>query len=178
MDQEMQKETQYQDEICYDPDILRTPSEPTTLEEITGLDLIERLKAAMKKAWVKGHGLAAIQIGLPIRAAVFQSSTGAWVTLINPKLLEKKDYRAKRSEGCLSIPQQWFSTYRYEQVKIENGPAENRHVLLLEGLDAWIVQHEIDHMDGILCFQRMKTQERNAFCACGSGIKFKKCCGR
>lgn len=164
------------DAIVYEPDVLFTKSVETTQEEIDGMGLIDRLKAAMEKTWVKGHGLAAIQIGVPIRCAVFQSESGIWITLLNPVILEKKDFRAKRSEGCLSIPGSWFSTYRYEYVKLENGPTDKRQVIELTGKDAWIVQHEVDHMDGILCFQRMKIQDRNSKCECGSGLKAKKCC--
>lgn len=165
------------DKITIDPDVLRTPSEPTTQAEIDGMDLVERLKVAMKTAWVGGHGLAAIQIGVPVRCAVYQTPGGVWVTLLNPLIMEYSDLRMKRREGCLSIPGMWFGTHRYEKIKIENGPAEARYTIEAEGVEAWIIQHEIDHMNGVLCFQRTKVPGRNDACFCSSGKKFKKCHG-
>ena len=130
--------------IVTDKKILHQISLPTTREEIERLDLIKRLREATKTAWTKGAGLAAIQIGIPLRFAwyIFQ---GKERVLFNPKILKSwGEYIEK--EGCLSIPNIWFVIERAYTIKyVSNGKKKK-----VSGFEARLIQHEIDHMNGIL----------------------------
>lgn len=158
--------------------VLESRSMETTEEEVKEKKLYERLCEMFGKGWVESEGWAAIQIGVPLRYAVYRIGGHAAV-LLNPVLLEWSGYAMMTSrEGCMSLPYERHITYRYTHVTIENGPADKRVILKAEGREAWIIQHEMDHMDGILCDKRTTIQNRNEPCECGSGVKFKKCHGR
>lgn len=165
------------DKIVTERRILSQRSVETTLEEIKELRLVERLGAMFDKGWVQSLGWAAIQIGIPLRCAVYRDKMQ--VVLLNPVVKEAHGLSLlKQREGCKSLPYQRFLVYRYSNITIENGPADKRYEINAVGREAQIIQHELDHMDGILCDARGKIQDRNAPCACGSGTKFKKCCGK
>lgn len=172
-------ERKFADEIVTDLDILQQKSKPATLEEIEALNLKERIIEATKTAWTPGAGLAAIQIGIPLMYGWFkyddEKKRQQQIELINPVII-KNSYAVKiGKEGCLSLPDQWFETLRYEQTIYRN----NGQVFTAKGWPAIIIQHEVDHMYGMLCTQRRYNETkvgRNAPCPCGSGKKYKKCC--
>jgi peptide deformylase len=102
--------------------------------------------------------------------------------MINP-IIEERDGELKRcpGEGCLSLPGVRVDTVRYEQVTAKwfdyDRKEEQRAVFY--GFEAQVVQHELDHLDGLLITDRKFSQTkvgRNDPCPCGSGKKFKKCC--
>lgn len=156
-------------------DILRQKSKPITWEEIARLDLKKRIQEALTTSWTPGFGLAAVQIGLPLQYAWYQFRRQQ-VELINPKIIEMSEPSLLIGEGCLSIPGKRIDTIRYKEIKIEN----DKKLYYVSGLEACIVQHEIDHMNGILMYARAKDPYpklgRNDLCLCGSGKKYKKCC--
>ena len=153
--------------------LLRQISKKTTLKEVEELDLVNKLRAANDTAWTKGAGLAAIQIGIPLRFSWYKIGTKEY-TLLNPEIIEMEG-RVRGTEGCLSIPNQWFQTERYERIVIKNGEV----TFAAEGFEAWLIQHEISHMDGKLVmdyqFNPYPKLGRNDLCGCGSGKKYKKC---
>jgi len=132
------------DKIITDRDVLRQISKPTTWEEVRRLCLVSRLKRANGTAWTEGVGLAAIQIGIPLRFAWYIYK-GREHNLINPEIiLELGQYTLK--EGCLSVPNQWLDITRaYEIEYINDG--KKKHA---KGWRAKIIQHEIGHMNGEL----------------------------
>lgn len=172
------------DYIITDEKILHQISKPTTWEEIKKLKLKERLQEAIKGAWIEGVGLAAIQIGIPLQYAWYKFKdpvhNGVYIEgeLLNPVIKSKTDLTICR-EGCLSIPNHWAKTERYQRIELNNdgGP-----VFVTSVFEAWVIQHEIDHMNGILVTDIEKdkyhTLGRNDPCGCGSGKKYKKCCLR
>lgn len=175
-------ERKYTDEIVTDLDILQQRSKPTTLEEVENLNLKERIIEANDTAWTKGAGLAAIQIGIPLKYAWLkyedEKKRVQRIELINPKILKNSRSVIIGKEGCLSLPDQWFRTLRYEETIYEN----NGLIYTARGWPAIIIQHEVDHMFGTLCTARRyrKTKiGRNAPCPeCekdGRRKKWKKC---
>ena len=140
------------DPIVLDTTLLRKKSRPTTYEECKKLDLFARLKASNDTAWCKGAGLAAVQIGLYIRAAWY-TIEGKEYELVNPKIVAYGGKIINR-EGCLSVPNVWVQTERWGKLIIasedKSGLTYQREV---KNFEALIVQHEIDHMDGILLYQ-------------------------
>ena len=101
-----------------------------------------------------GIGLAAIQIGIPKRVVVMDISKNEKkepIYFINPKIIWKSDLNSIYEEGCLSIPNQFAKIERPEKCHVKyldyNGKEK---ILKAEGLLSTCIQHEIDHLDGIL----------------------------
>jgi peptide deformylase len=150
-----------------------------------------------------GIGLAANQVGIDAQVAVVNVREP--IVLINPKIVSRET-EIPFYEGCLSYPGKGVNTKRYETVEVKSDTVEgtmifsgvdtgesgkgswedsevkeDRHVRTLEAV---CVQHEIDHLNGIRCLDRVvdttiraeKKPGRNEPCHCGSGKKFKKCC--
>lgn len=133
------------DKIVTDPEILKQVSRPTTLAEVDELNLVERLKAACKRGWVEGCGLAAIQIGVPVQFSWFVYK-GQEYTLMNPRIVKTVGKPRLKREGCLSIPNKYLWVPRFLKIQYKNaGQVEGA-----SDLKAQIVQHEIAHMAGIL----------------------------
>jgi peptide deformylase len=116
-------------------------------------DLFETMHAA------KGVGLAANQVGVARRVAVVETEDEKLV-LINPVILEAEG-RDTAEEGCLSIPKVYADVTRPEKVVLEATDREgNRYTKTLDGLTARAVQHEIDHLDGILFVDHLGLLKR------------------
>jgi peptide deformylase len=116
-------------------------------------DLFETMHAA------KGVGLAANQVGVARRVAVVETEDEKLV-LINPVILEAEG-RDTAEEGCLSIPKVYADVTRPEKVVLEATDREgNRYTKTLDGLAARAVQHEIDHLDGILFVDHLGLLKR------------------
>jgi peptide deformylase len=137
------------DKIITDHKILKQVSKPTTMEEVEKLNLVIRLKMAVKSAWTPGYGLAAIQIGVPLRFAWFEWGGQEYI-LLNPTKLIGIGRPKLKKEGCLSIPQRWGFTRRYNKITYESEGT----IFRAKAQKAHIVQHEMDHMDGLLNIYR------------------------
>ncbi|HUS89873.1 MAG TPA: peptide deformylase [Desulfosporosinus sp.] len=137
------------DKIITDQAILRQVSSPTTKKEVKDLKLIRRLRKATKTAWTKGCGLAAIQIGIPLRFAWF-TVNGKEETLLNPEIIKSEGSSIFRNEGCLSIPHSYIDTERFYYIQYISGGKKRT----ARNFEAILIQHEIDHMDGILNLDR------------------------
>jgi peptide deformylase len=136
--------------IVTDRKILHQVSKMTTVEEIEHLDIINKLREATKTAWTRGCGLAAIQIGIPIRCAWFHYKERDTI-LINPVLVYGQGLMT-HPEGCLSIPDKWTEVPRFHEIEyLNNGKRRTA-----KGFRAVVIQHEIDHMNGILNDEKEK----------------------
>lgn len=97
-----------------------------------------------------GVGLAAPQIGMLKRIAVVDIREGNKVILINPEIIEKEG-KAIMEEGCLSIPGETGDVIRAEKIKVKTLNRKGKEVIFrAEGFEARAIQHEIDHLDGVL----------------------------
>jgi peptide deformylase len=133
------------DQIITDPSILRQPSALTTLEEVMDLNLEQRLKTICEHAWTPGMGLAAIQMGIPLRFAWYRWGDQDF-TLLNPVITRYRARTKPLREGCLSIPDNWVAIRRYFRINYES----HGEPLTAKGDRAHVIQHEVDHMNGIL----------------------------
>ena len=173
--------------IITDKEILRQKSRPTSLEEVNKLGLVELIKKELEGAWCKGYGLAAIQVDQPLSMCWYRIPDEARlneykeVLLINPVIKAQSVATVVPDEGCLSIPNKRFRTLRYKMIFLKD---DNAYPIgkALHGLEAIVCQHEVDHINGLLCDQRIAPEVekvgRNDPCLCGSQKKYKKCCGR
>jgi len=130
---------------------LKKVSKPATFSNIVEYNLPHRIRRSAYTGWVNGFGLAAIQIGVPIRYAWF-TLHGKEYELINPKILDHFGTQTV-SESCLSIPNKIFTVDRYYEIEYESLGRKFK----AKGIKAQIIQHEIDHMDGILLKGKYET---------------------
>jgi peptide deformylase len=121
-------------------------------------DLFETMDAA------HGLGLAANQVGVARRVAVVDAD-GDRFALIDPVILEAEG-RATAEEGCLSIPDIYGDVTRPDRIVVEAlDPEGNRYVKEATGLKARAIQHEIDHLDGILFLDHLSLIRRQMLMA-------------
>lgn len=147
--------------IKYPNDFLRRKTREVKVEELKD-PKIQRLVFDMAKTMdvEKGVGLAAPQVGSDLRICVIRIDGEAYI-LINPKI---KSYSRKKDvfeEGCLSFPGKFFPVERPIKVKVQARDIEGKKVKIkADGLFARVLQHEIDHLDGILVIDRAKMNEK------------------
>ena len=125
--------------------------------------LLPRMFAAMYQA--PGIGLAAPQVGLGLRIAVvdlMENEVPAPLTLVNPEVVAFSDAQVSREEGCLSLPGQYAEVIRPQQVRVRYQDLDGAtHQLDADGLLATCLQHEIDHLDGVLFVDHISALKRN-----------------
>ena len=121
--------------------------------------LVERMKALMVDA--NGVGLAGTQVGILRRLFVFRPDEGEIVAVVNPELAVRGDERVSDEEGCLSLQGVLVPVERATAVTL-TGVDETGAPLRLDLDDhaARIAQHELDHLDGVLMFDRMTPEQR------------------
>lgn len=131
-----------------DTPILRTKTKPVT--KVTK-DLLKLLKD-MQETTINadGLGIAAPQIGRSERVCIVQMGEKL-VPLVNPNITYKSPEEETAEEGCLSLPGIWVPVPRSTSIKLEyvdaKGSPQERMLL---NMDARVVQHEVDHLDGKL----------------------------
>ena len=133
-------------EVIHDPILLAQKSKPATLDDQqVAQDLLDTL-TANKEACV---GMAANMIGVCKRIIVFDNS-GTCMTMFNPEIIKtSRPYDAK--EGCLSLLGGPHPCKRYQTIKVQwqNEQFQTR-IKTFTGWTAQIIQHEIDHCNGVL----------------------------
>ena len=133
--------------------LLRQISQPVESVGDSERELMNDMLETMYEA--NGIGLAAIQIGVPKRIIVMDLSKEEDKKLpmyfVNPLIIKKNEQKTIYEEGCLSVPNQFAEIQRSSKCEVEyldyNGNKQN---LQAEGLLATCIQHEIDHLEGIL----------------------------
>lgn len=124
--------------------------------------LAERMLDVMERA--HGVGLAAPQLGILRRILVYRASDeDEPKVLINPELVERSEETEVGTEGCLSLlgGELQVPVARHLRVRVSGRDASGDAVDMdVEGFEARVIQHEIDHLDGILIFDRAEDQER------------------
>ena len=144
--------------------ILKTVSRPieTIDDDVRTLldDMLETMYAA------PGIGLAAVQIGIPRRLVVIDIAKDEAppepVKFINPEIVWASEELSEYEEGCLSIPDVYDKVTRPSEVKVRyidiEGKQQERHC---DGLLATCIQHEIDHLDGVLFIDYLSRLKRD-----------------
>jgi peptide deformylase len=143
---------------------LKAVSEPIAKvdDEIRKLadDLLDSMYAA------DGIGLAAVQVGVPKRMLVMdiaQANGGREpMVFINPKILWASEEMAKAEEGCLSVPEIWDDVERPAKIRAEYQDRDGKvQTLEADGLLACCLQHEMDHLDGVLFLDHLSKLKRS-----------------
>ena len=128
-------------------------------------DMFETMYAA------PGIGLAAVQVGVPIRLLVIdlqepEEEGGEPVrdprVFINPEILWHSDHEVHYTEGCLSVPEQYAEVMRPERIRARWQDAEGKtYEEEIDGLLATCLQHEMDHLNGVLFIDHLSRLKRD-----------------
>ena len=114
--------------------------------------------------YAQGVGLAAPQIGVPLRIIAFDGGDQKEheiSVLINPEIIEREG-NTKDEEGCLSIPEIYAKVRRAEKITVKGLNRHGEELVLEEtGRTALVLQHEIDHLDGVLFWDRIGKVKRD-----------------
>ncbi len=125
--------------------------------------LVPGMLATMYKA--PGIGLAAPQVDVSLRVAVIDLQSNDIrrpFAMINPQILRVSEDWATREEGCLSLPNQFAEVSRPAAVRVRYMDVDGKpHEVDAEGLLAACLQHEIDHLDGVLFVDHLSALKRN-----------------
>lgn len=149
--------------VTYPSEVLTTPTQPVDVVDKEIRDLIRDMFDTMYNA--EGVGLAANQIGVPLRVMVIdtapkEDAPDLKVVLINPEVVSAEG-KVKYKEGCLSFPGLTVEVERAERVLVRALNEQGEQVeLRLEGFPAIVFQHELDHLNGITFVDRLKGWRR------------------
>ena len=133
-------------------------------KEVTEFDpylmqLVERMITLMVDA--QGVGLAANQVGVLQRVFVFDLDGEGTKAVVNPRLVDPSKETETEEEGCLSLEGVRVPVERAAKITVEGVDPSGEEVRFeLEGLSARVVQHETDHLDGVLIIDRTDTEHR------------------
>lgn len=131
---------------------IKDPLDPEIQKLIT--QMIETLREA------KGLGLAAPQIGKSLRLCAVDHENNLYV-LINPKIVSYSRNKVMMEEGCLSFPGKFFQIERPEKVKVRYLDEKGKSAKIkADGILARALQHEIDHLEGILVIDKTRKSKK------------------
>jgi peptide deformylase len=146
----------------YPDPVLRIAADPVAEVDGDVKRLVERMSEVMRQA--HGVGLAAPQLGILRRILVYRvSSDGEIHVLINPELRDRSEETESDTEGCLSLlgGDLQVPVERHVRIVVVAVDADGNEVQIdAEGLEARVIQHEIDHLDGVLIVDRAGKDDR------------------
>jgi peptide deformylase len=146
----------------YGDPILRMTGKPVTAFDAELKEFIDRLTVTMREK--DGVGLAAPQVGRSIKLAVIDATGGERppLVLINPKITYAFNELVEEEEGCLSIPTIRLNVKRPARVSVKalDGAGKEFTIEQAEGLLARVLQHEIDHLNGIMFVDHLSPLQR------------------
>ncbi len=140
--------------------VLKSPATPVSEFDQDLRAEAERMTGIMRDGL--GVGLAATQLGVMRRLLVFQAGPDAPVTaLVNPQVEWTSSEVAVAEEGCLSLPGVIVDVERPLFARVRGHDARGEDLLIeASGLEARVIQHEIDHLDGVLMIDRASREDR------------------
>ena len=151
--------------VRYGDPVLREISKPIEKIDESVKKLVQDMFDTLHKA--NGLGLCAPQVGVNLRVFIVDLTQVDFdaepLVLINPKIIDKKG-EMTGEEGCLSFPGLYFDVTRAEEVVVEFQDLEGNHKRInARGLAARAMQHENDHLDGVLFIDSLTAAKRDLF---------------
>jgi peptide deformylase len=139
--------------------VLRQKSKRVKTIDSSILKLIENMLETVRAAPGRA-GLAAPQVGVPLRVIVIDIPGAENVVLINPEIVKRSGERPV-TEGCLSVPGYYGEIKRAESVMAKGRDASGKEIRIkAEELLAQALEHEIDHLNGILYIDHLESQDK------------------
>jgi peptide deformylase len=143
--------------LTYPDSVLLGKSAPVEKVDMQVAKLVQGMSKLMVSA--QGIGLAAPQVGVPRRIIIFDVGDGL-ISLVNPVIIERHG-RIRMEEGCLSCPGVAVHVNRSERILVRGLNLDGKEVTIeAEGLKARVLQHEIDHLDGVLILDKLTWMEK------------------
>lgn len=140
-------------------DILKKTAQPITEINDEVIDFARQMMKTMING--RGVGLAAPQVGRLDRFFVIKADDGVERYFFNPEIIQTSTDEVLYEEGCLSIPELWANVRRPSAVKIQAWNEKGRPFTLeATGLLARAIQHEYDHLNGILFIDHLNAVQR------------------
>ena len=145
-----------------DPVLKRKSKKITSFDEDLGRFIFD-MKQAMARN--EGIGLAAPQVGVNKRIVVYKDAeTHEIKELINPKIIKKAKEKDVLEEGCLSFPGVYLKIKRPISIEVSGFNSKGENILVkAQGINARVIQHEIDHLNGVLFYERLPFGQRIKF---------------
>lgn len=144
--------------LKYGSEVLHYPSKEVLKFDEDLRKLVDEMFEIMKNS--KGVGLAAPQVGVPLKVAIVDVSPAGHegkVVLINPVIKSKSKKYYLEEEGCLSVPELYLPIPRHYSISVEYSDFEGRrNIINASGYFAKAIQHEVDHLEGILFVERFR----------------------
>ena len=143
----------------YGDPILRTVAEPVAMVTPEIKQIVADMVESM---WHQvGIGLAAPQVGISLRILVMDDGKGGAQALINPAITDRGG-SVREEEGCLSLPGIFADVERSKWIRVSALDDEGRPITFeAQGLRGKVIQHEIDHLDGVLFIDRLPPLTRD-----------------
>jgi peptide deformylase len=150
--------------VYYGSEILKGQSEPVKIFDDRIMQIVESMFTIMKKA--NGIGLAAPQVGLGERIIVIDISgkQNVRTAIINPEITASSESLGDYEEGCLSIPGIYADVIRPLEVTVKGFDPKGKEIKFnADALLARVLQHEIDHLNGVLFIDRIEDHIKKEF---------------
>ncbi|MGB2929375.1 MAG: peptide deformylase [Desulfobacterales bacterium] len=152
--------------LTYPDKFLSEPTKPVENIDEKIQNLIKDMASIMYQA--PGIGLAAIQVGINKSLLIYDVSPRdekrSLQVLINPRIVESEGTTISEDEGCLSVPDFKANVKRAASVLVEGSDSKEKPLRIeAEGLLAVVLQHEIDHLNGILFIDRISSLKRGMY---------------
>lgn len=153
------------DVVIWPDSILSRPAEPVTTITPEVKQLLDDMEETM--LFLKGRGLAAPQVGFSLRLVTLlvadpKSKAQMVLKLINPKITERSAETALMREGCLSTPEYFEMVRRHTSVKVDALDETGTRIELGGGGPlAHALQHELEHLDGVMFIDHLSVLKRN-----------------
>lgn len=162
--------------LTYPDERLRQPCAEVTCFDGALRDFVAALELT-RQAGPAAVGIAAPQVGRLIRVAIVDVSSRpkaeghGHLVLVNPEILQW-DGLAVGREGCLSVPDFTGNVVRAEQIVLQARDLDGaEHRWEMQGFEARAVQHELDHLDGLLFLDRLVSRRHDLFQRGGAGVR-------
>ena len=144
--------------VDYNNPVLRQKAKRVSSIDGAIAQLIDDMVETMRE--VGGVGLAAPQIGVPLRIVVIELPDEEIIVLVNPKIVKRSGER-QIEEGCLSVPGYRGEIQRSEKVTVKGLDRFGREIRIKgEGLLAQALEHELDHLDGTLYIDHLESIDK------------------
>ena len=152
--------------LTYPNKFLSQPTQPVKNIDGELQNMIEHMAVTMYQA--PGIGLAAIQVGINQSFLIYdvspQDSERSLQVLINPRIVSKEGTTISEEEGCLSVPDFRADVKRAASILVEGFDRNEKPLRIeAEGFLAVVLQHEIDHLNGILFIDRISSLKRGIY---------------
>jgi peptide deformylase len=143
----------------YGDPVLRKVADPVAAVTPEIKKIIEDMVDSM---WHEvGIGLAAPQVGIPLRILVMDDGKGGARALLNPVITDRRG-TIREDEGCLSLPGIFAEVERSKWIRVSALDGDGQPISFeAQGLEAKVIQHEIDHLDGVLFIDRLPPVTRD-----------------